>query len=158
MLPRWRAGGATRVGGGRATIARVGKYSNQTCRVQGWLFETGCPLRKLKLKLKLKLVIVIRCSLVCSKTFSEDGTSSGRNRFRTMIFLQEYSFRKSSPKIRFSRSKFDFLQRLSNFQEIQENLLQRLPISKKPSSTAFRFLQRLSDSIIFQSLKIMHSN
>ncbi len=37
--------------------------------VQGWLFETGCPLRKLKLKLKLKLVIVIRCSLVCSKTF-----------------------------------------------------------------------------------------
>ncbi len=122
-----------------------------TYRVQGWLFETGCPLRKLKLKLKLKLVIVIRCSLVCSKTFSEDDTLSGCNRFQTMIFLPEYSFRKSSPKIQFSRSKFNFLQRLSDFQEIQQNLLQRLPISKKPSSTAFRFLQRLSDNIIFQS-------
>jgi hypothetical protein len=122
-----------------------------TCRVQGWLFETGCPLRKLKLKSMLKLVIVIRCSSVCSKTFSEDDTSSGRNRFRTMIFLAEYPFRKSSPKIQFFRSKFDFLQRLSDFQEIQENLLQRLPISKKPSSTAFQFLQRLSENIIFQS-------
>ncbi len=124
------------------------------CHVQGWLFETGCPLRKLKLKLKLKLVIVIRCSLVCSITFLRDDTLSGCNRFRTMIFLPEYPFQKSSPKIRFSRSKFNFLQRLSNFQEIQENLLQRLPISKKPSSTAFQFLQRLSDNIIFQSWKI----
>jgi hypothetical protein len=122
-----------------------------TCRVQGWLFETGCPLRKLQLKLKLKLVIVIRCSLVCSKTFSEDDTLPGRNCFWTMIFLPEYPFLKSSPKIRFSCSKFDFLQRLSDFREIQENLLQRLPISKKPSSTAFQFLQRLSDNIIFQS-------
>jgi hypothetical protein len=120
-----------------------------TCRVQGWLFETGCPLRKLKLKLKIKLVIVIRCSSVCSKMFSGDDTSSGRNRFRMMIYLPEYPFRKSSPKIRFSRSKFDFLQWLSDFQEIRENLLQRLPISKKTSSTAFRFLQWLSDNIIF---------
>ncbi len=111
-----------------------------TCRGQGWLFETGCPLRKLKLKLKLKLVIVIRCSSLCSKTFSEGDTSSGRNRFRTMIFLPEYPFWKSSPKIQFSCSKFDFLQRFSDFREIRENLLQRLPISKKPSLTAFQFL------------------
>ena len=97
-----------------------------TRRVKVWLFETGCPLRKLKLKSMLKLVIVIRCSSVCSKTFSEDDTSSGRNRFRTMIFLAEYPFRKSSPKIHFSRSKFNFLKRLSDFQEIQENLLQLL--------------------------------
>jgi hypothetical protein len=47
----------------------------------------------------------------------------------------------------FPHTKFDFLQRLSTFQEIRENLLQRLtaffngfPIS----STAFQFLQRLS--------------
>ncbi len=47
----------------------------------------------------------------------------------------------------FPRSKFDFLQRLSDFWEIRENLLQWLsdffngfPIS----STAFQFLQRLS--------------
>ncbi len=129
----------------------LSKLNGFVCRVQGWLFETGCPLRKLKLKLKLKLVIVIRCSSVCSKTFSEDDTSSGCNRFQTMIFLPEYPFRKSSPKIQFSCSKFDFLQQLSDFREIQENLLQRLPISKKPSSTAFQFLQRLSDNIIFQS-------
>jgi hypothetical protein len=68
-----------------------------------------------------------------------------------MIFLPEYPFRKSSPKIQFSRSKFNFLQRLSDFREIRENLLQWLPISKKPSSTAFRFLQWLSNKIIFQS-------
>ncbi len=125
-----------------------------TCRMQGWQLETGCPLRKLKLKLKLKLVLVIRCSSVCSKTFSEDDTLSGRNRFQTMIFLPEYPFRKSSPKIWFSYSKFDILQRLSNFQEIRENILQRLLISKKPSSMAFQFLQRLSNNIIFQSWKL----
>jgi hypothetical protein len=55
-----------------------------------------------------------------------------------------------SPKLRFSshHTKFDFLQRLSNFQEIQENLLQRLSnfFNRFPlSSTAFHFLQRLSD-------------
>ncbi len=48
----------------------------------------------------------------------------------------------------FPRSKFDFLQWLSHFHEIRENLFQRLsdffngfPLSE----TAFRFLQRLSD-------------
>jgi hypothetical protein len=48
----------------------------------------------------------------------------------------------------FPHTKFNFLQRLSNFQEIQENLLQRLSDffnSFLLSSTAFRFLQRLSD-------------
>ena len=43
-------------------------------------------------------------------------------------------------------SKLDFLQRLSDFQEIQENLLHRLSdfFNGFPlSSTAFRFLQRL---------------
>jgi hypothetical protein len=45
-------------------------------------------------------------------------------------------------------TKFDFLQRLSNFQEIQENLLQWLSDFFNGfllSSTAFRFLQRLSN-------------
>ncbi len=52
-----------------------------------------------------------------------------------------------SPKSDFFCTKFDFLQLLPDFQEIRENLLQRLsdffngiPIS----STAFQFLQRLS--------------
>jgi hypothetical protein len=40
----------------------------------------------------------------------------------------------------FPHTKFNFLQWLSAFQEIQENLLQRLPLS----STAFCFVQRLS--------------
>ncbi len=47
----------------------------------------------------------------------------------------------------FPHTKFDFLQRLSDFREIQENLLQRLSafFNGFPlSSTAFRFLQRLS--------------
>jgi hypothetical protein len=48
----------------------------------------------------------------------------------------------------FPHTKFDFLQRLSNFREIQENLPQRL--SKFFNnfllfSTAFRFLQLLSN-------------
>jgi hypothetical protein len=60
----------------------------------------------------------------------------------------------SSLNISFSST----VQRLSGFQEIRENLLQRLSdffngfpisstasLSEKPSSTAFRFLQRLSD-------------
>ena len=48
----------------------------------------------------------------------------------------------------FPHTKFDFLQRLSDFPEVRENLLQWLfdffngfPLS----STAFRFFQRLSD-------------
>jgi hypothetical protein len=48
----------------------------------------------------------------------------------------------------FPHTKFDFLQRLFNFQEIRENLLQRLSdfFNGFPlSSTAFRFLQRLSN-------------
>jgi hypothetical protein len=48
----------------------------------------------------------------------------------------------------FLHTKFDFLQWLSNFQEIQENLLQWLSdfFNGFPmSSTAFRFLQRLSN-------------
>jgi hypothetical protein len=48
----------------------------------------------------------------------------------------------------FPHTKFDFLQRLSDFREIQENLLQRLSdfFNSFPlSSTAFCFLQRLSD-------------
>jgi hypothetical protein len=48
----------------------------------------------------------------------------------------------------FPYTKLDFLQRLSNFREIQENLLQWLSyfFNGFPlSSTAFRFLQRLSD-------------
>jgi hypothetical protein len=68
---------------------------------------------------------------------------------------QKFGVQNETPN--FPRSKFDFsstVQRLSDFQEIRENLLQRLsdffngfPIS----STAFQFLQRLSDNIIFQS-------
>jgi hypothetical protein len=48
----------------------------------------------------------------------------------------------------FPHTKFDFLQRLSNIREIQENLLQWLSNFFNGfllSSTAFRFLQRLSD-------------
>jgi hypothetical protein len=48
----------------------------------------------------------------------------------------------------FPHTKFDFLQRLSNCREIQENLLQWLSnfCNNFPlSSTAFRFLQRLSN-------------
>jgi hypothetical protein len=48
----------------------------------------------------------------------------------------------------FPHTKFNFLQRLSNFREIRENLLQQLSnfFNGFPlSSTAFRFLQRLSD-------------
>jgi hypothetical protein len=48
----------------------------------------------------------------------------------------------------FPHTKFNFLQRLSDFQEIRENLLQRLSnfFNGFPlSSTAFCFLQRLSD-------------
>jgi hypothetical protein len=48
----------------------------------------------------------------------------------------------------FPHTKFDFLQRLSDFQEIRENLLQRLSDFFKGfllSSTAFHFLQRLSN-------------
>ncbi len=48
----------------------------------------------------------------------------------------------------FLHTKFNFLQRLSNFREIRENLLQRLFNFFKAfprSSTAFRFLQRLSE-------------
>jgi hypothetical protein len=48
----------------------------------------------------------------------------------------------------FPHTKFNFLQRLSDFQEILENLLQRLFDFFNGfllSSTAFRFLQRLSD-------------
>ena len=48
----------------------------------------------------------------------------------------------------FLRSKFDFLQQLSNFREIRENLLQWLSNffnSFLFSSMAFCFLQRLSD-------------
>jgi hypothetical protein len=48
----------------------------------------------------------------------------------------------------FPHTKFNFLQRLSNFREIQENLLQWLSNFFNGfllSSTAFRFLQRLSD-------------
>jgi hypothetical protein len=48
----------------------------------------------------------------------------------------------------FPYTKFNFLQRLSNFQESQENLLQWLFNFFNGfllSSTAFQFLQRLSD-------------
>jgi hypothetical protein len=48
----------------------------------------------------------------------------------------------------FPHTKFDFLQRLSAFQEIRENLLQQLSTFFNGvllSSTAFRFLQRLFD-------------
>jgi hypothetical protein len=48
----------------------------------------------------------------------------------------------------FPHTKFDFLQRLSDFQEIKENLLQWLSNFSNSfplSSTAFRFLQRLSN-------------
>jgi hypothetical protein len=48
----------------------------------------------------------------------------------------------------FLHTKFDFLQRLTNFQEIQENFLQWLSDFFNGfllSSTAFCFLQRLSD-------------
>jgi hypothetical protein len=48
----------------------------------------------------------------------------------------------------FPHTKFDFLQRLSDFREIQENLLKRLSdfFNGFPlSSTAFHFLQRLFD-------------
>jgi hypothetical protein len=48
----------------------------------------------------------------------------------------------------FPHTKFDFLQRLSNFREIQENLTQWLSNFFKGfllSSTAFHFLQWLSD-------------
>jgi hypothetical protein len=51
----------------------------------------------------------------------------------------------------FPHTKFDFLQQLSDFQEIQKNLLQRLSNffnSFLLSSTAFRFLQRLSGFVI----------
>jgi hypothetical protein len=52
------------------------------------------------------------------------------------------------PNSDFPHIKFDFLQWLSNFREIRENLLQRLSNFFNGfllSSTAFRFLQRLSD-------------
>ena len=71
------------------------------------------------------------------RTFPEDDASSGSNRFRTMIFLPEYPFWKSSPKIQFSSLKIQFSSTAFQF---PRNLLQRLPISEKPSSTAFRFL------------------
>jgi hypothetical protein len=81
--------------------------------------------------------------------FPEDDTSSGSNHFWTMIFLPEYPFQKSSPKIQFSLLKFQFSSTAFGF---PRNLLQRLSdffngflISEKPSSTAFQFLQRLSD-------------
>jgi hypothetical protein len=48
----------------------------------------------------------------------------------------------------FPHTKFNFLQWLSNFREIRENLLQRLSNSFGGfplSSMAFRFLQRLSN-------------
>jgi hypothetical protein len=48
----------------------------------------------------------------------------------------------------FPHTKFNFLQRLFDFQEIRENLLQRLSNFSNGfalSSMAFRFLQRLSD-------------
>jgi hypothetical protein len=50
----------------------------------------------------------------------------------------------------FPQTKFNFLQRLFAFGEIRENLLQRLPAFFNGfllSSTAFRFLQRLSNFI-----------
>ncbi len=50
----------------------------------------------------------------------------------------------------FPHTKFNFFQQLSDFQEIQENLLQRLSnfFNGFPlSSMAFRFLQWLSDFI-----------
>jgi hypothetical protein len=48
----------------------------------------------------------------------------------------------------FPHIKFDFLQRLSDFREIRENILQQLSDFFNGfllSSTAFRFLQRLSN-------------
>ena len=69
--------------------------------------------------------------------------------FYEFLFIRSNILRKI-PFVRsdFPRSKFNFLQRLSHFREIRENLLQRLsnffngfPIS----SPAFRFLKRLSD-------------
>ncbi len=73
--------------------------------------------------------------MVCSKTFPEDDTSSGSNCFRTMIFLPEYPFRKSSPKIQFSFLKICFSSTAFRF----------LRNPRKSSSMAFQFLQRLSN-------------
>jgi hypothetical protein len=70
-------------------------------------------------------------------------------------YVTRYSLQNPLVRSDFPCSKFDFLQRLSRFREIRENLLQWLsdffngfPIS----STAFRFLKRLSN--IFSGLPI----
>ena len=56
------------------------------------------------------------------------------------FLISSTAFRFQTPN--FPRSKFDFLQWLSDF---RETFFNGFPISKKPSSTAFQFVQRLSD-------------
>ncbi len=94
--------------------------------------------QKLRLQLKLQSYEVMNNQSRSSKsmrTFLKDDASSGSNCFRTMIFLPEYSFQKSSPKIQFSLLKIRFSSMAFRF----------LRSPRKSSSTAFRFLHRLSN-------------
>ncbi len=87
---------------------------------------------------------------------------------QNLIFFNGFLIFKKSEKIFFngfpsSSTAFHFLKRLSDFFNgiafretffngfaFRETFFNGFPISEKPSSTAFRFLQWLSDNIIFQ--------
>jgi hypothetical protein len=112
---------------------------------------------RLKVIFKVRIASVLPSRSMFRGTWIQDSCSAildPRSMVRHWI-ISTKSFRKiqfslQNPFVRsnFPHSKFNFLQRLSHFQEIRENLLQRLsnifngfPIS----SPAFHFLKRLPD-------------
>ncbi len=118
-----------------------------TWRVKVLQLETGCPLRRLfevtsleKLKLKISKA---EAKVISSwKNWKTNQVNPCAHVVENLVSKQDPKF--SSLKIWFS----SMVQRLSNFREIRENILQRFSdfFNSFPiSSMAFCFLQRLSD-------------
>ncbi len=94
-----------------------------TCRVKGWQLETGCPLRRLFLSYfnwKAKVISIKSWSNEQLKNWKTNQVNPCAHVVKNLVSKRDPKF--SSLKIWFSST----VQWLSDFQEIQENLLQRL--------------------------------